>query len=70
MCFIQVLDYELLAQGIVLIQVQQELLHGRVTVEEEIDGLAQERPNSSALAMKLCLSSINPPKWELQSMEK
>ena len=26
----------------------------------DIDGLVQDRPNSSALAMELCLSGINP----------
>ena len=29
----------------------------------QIDGLVQERRNSSALAMELCLSSTNPLKW-------
>ena len=28
-----------------------------------IDGLVQERRNSSALAMELCLSCINPSTW-------
>ena len=28
-----------------------------------LDGLVQERRNSSALAMELRLSSINPPMW-------
>ena len=27
----------------------------------QIDGLVQERRNSSALAMELCLSCTNPP---------
>ena len=30
-------------------------------VQQHIDGLVQERCNSSALAMELCLSCINPP---------
>ena len=31
--------------------------------ENHIDGLVQERRNSSALAMELCLSCINPSIW-------
>ena len=34
---------------------------------KEIDGLVQERRNSSALAMELRLSCTNPSKWCTQS---
>ena len=33
----------------------------------QIDGLVQERRNSSALAMELRLSCINPSKWTTHS---
>ena len=33
------------------------------STNEQIDGLMQERRNSSALAMELCLSCIDPSKW-------
>ena len=35
-----------------------------------IDGLVQERRNSSALAMELCLSCTNPSIWKLQFMHE
>ena len=34
-----------------------------MTLWEQVDGLVQERRNSSALAMELCISCTNPPKW-------
>ena len=37
------------------------ILHYRY--KDKIDGLVQERRNSSALAMELRLSCINPSKW-------
>ena len=37
---------------------------------EDIDGLVQERCNSSALAMELCLSCTNPSIWYQQKRHK
>ena len=36
-----------------------------VAWQHQADGLEQERRNSSALAMELCLSCTNPSKWLL-----
>ena len=35
-----------------------------------IDGLAQERRNSSVLAMELCLLNTNPKIWELNQIQE
>ena len=35
-------------------------------IEEQIDGLVQERHNSSALAMELRFSCTNPSEWNAQ----
>ena len=44
---------------------------GRMTVWFlQIDGLMQERRNSSALAMELCLSCIYPSRWGLTVCHK
>ena len=39
---------------------EQVLAYQKLHLEEQIHGFVQERPNSSALAMELCLSCTNP----------
>ena len=41
-----------------------------LTVQDQVDGLVQERRNSTALAMELHLSCTNPSKYSLPSMRK
>ena len=48
--------------GLTLSWFYSQHYHG-VMVIKQIDGLVQERRNSSALAMELRLSCINPSKW-------
>ena len=40
-----------------------EFISGNIELDLHFDGLVQERRNSSALAMELCLSCINPSIW-------